>query len=172
MLQQFPFGGTGWGRWVCVRARATGAKPLASVRQAYGRSLKSEYSKVRAVVAPWWPVMLSKILSRKGGGCETDVVWKWLQILYYHTKSWSIKCTWSGANFKYHSRTSHCPHPFAPVSSTILRTSGETNFILKIRELLQVLAQLFSVSVLFHILHSILTKITWGGEERKPEMFQ
>lgn len=23
----------------------------------------------------------------------------------------------SGANFKYHSRTSHCPHPFAPVSS-------------------------------------------------------
>lgn len=29
------------------------------------------------------------------------------------------------------------------------------------------LAQLFSVSVLFHVLYSILTKITWGREERK-----
>lgn len=46
------------------------------------------------------------------------------------------------------------------------------NFILKIRELLQVLAQLFLVSVLLHVLHSVLAKITWGGEGRKPEMFQ
>lgn len=80
-----------WGHWmcrqVCVRARATGAKPSASVRQARGRSLTSECSKVRTVVAPWWPLMLSKILSLRGGG------WKWLQILYDHRKSWSIKWT-------------------------------------------------------------------------------
>lgn len=82
----------------------------------------------------------------------------------------------SGANFKYHRRTSHFPHPFALVSSVyhnIKNTWKERrNFILKIRELLQVLAQLFLVSVLFHVLHSILAKITWGGEGRKPEMFQ
>lgn len=59
-----------WGHWqVCVITRA---KPSASVRQAGSRSLKSEYSKVRAVVAPWWPVMQSKILSLRGG--ETDTV--------------------------------------------------------------------------------------------------
>lgn len=82
----------------------------------------------------------------------------------------------SGANFKYHSRTSHCPHPFALVSSIYHKIKitwrDRRNFILKIRELLQVLAQLSLVSVLFHVLHSILAKITWGGEERKPEMFQ
>lgn len=82
----------------------------------------------------------------------------------------------SGANFKYHRRTSHFPHPFAPVSIVYHNTKNtgkdRRNFVLKIRELLQVLAQLFLVSVLFHILHSILAKITWGGEERKPEMFQ
>lgn len=59
------------------------------------------------------------------------------------------------------------------LSQHFLKTwSDRRNFILKIRELLQVLAQLFLVSVLFHVLHSILAKITWGGEERKPEMFQ
>lgn len=82
----------------------------------------------------------------------------------------------SGANFKYHRRTSHFSHPFALLSSVYHNIKNtwkdRRNFILKIRELLQVLAQLFLVSVLFHVLHSILAKITWGGEGRKPEMFQ
>lgn len=168
MLQQFPFGGTGWDRWVWVRARATGAKSLASVMQAYGRSLKSEYSKVRAVVAPWWPVMLSKILSLKGGGCKTDMVWKWLQILYYHTKSWSIKCTWSGANFKYHSRTSHCPHPFAPVSSTILKTSGDKFYTENKRAVAGVGTAVLGFSAVSHFaFHFDKNNLGWGRKKTR-----
>lgn len=95
-MLQFPFGGTGCDRGVCVKARATRTRPSASRRQAGGRSLKSEYSEVMAVVAAWWPAMLSKMLSPRGGGCETGTVWKRLQILCYRWKSWSIKWTCQG----------------------------------------------------------------------------
>lgn len=63
-----------WQRGLCEGQSYWRAKPSASVRQAGGRSLKSEYSKVMAVVAPWGPVMLPKILSLRGGGYETDTV--------------------------------------------------------------------------------------------------
>lgn len=71
---QFPLGGTGCDRGVCVKARATGVNKTLSYSKAGSRSLKSEYSKVMAVVSPWWPVALSKMLSPRGGGCETDIV--------------------------------------------------------------------------------------------------
>lgn len=80
----------------------------------------------------------------------------------------------SGANFKYHSKTSHSPHPFAPVSSiyhSIKNTWRERrNFILKMSPVAGVGTAVLGFSTISCLAFDF-DKNNLGGEERKPEIF-
>lgn len=163
----------GGGRGVCVRAKAAEAKPSSSKAGSWQEledwMLKSQGSGGTLVAST------AVQNSQSEGRWVKDRVWK-LQSLYYHRISWSIKWTWQELISNTTAGLFHCPHSFVLVSSiyhNIKNVGRQKKFYTKNKSAVAgVGTAVTGFSTISCFAFYFAKNITWGGEERKPEMFQ
>lgn len=78
----------------------------------------------------------------------------------------------AGANFKYHSRTSHCPHPVAPVSNIYHNIKNtwrdRKKSILKIRAVAGVSTAVLGFSTISYLAFNFdKNNLGWGGKKTR-----